>query len=66
METGGISVKYQKVSGALAKSCNFNSISDLLNLVNCIENSRKIRKMQTQFCGFRCEIYYNFCYSCLS
>jgi hypothetical protein len=40
----------QKVPRALVKSCNFNSICDLLNLVNSVENRRKIRKMQTQFC----------------
>jgi hypothetical protein len=38
----------------------------LLILVNCIENHRKIRKMQTQFYWIRCELCYNFCYSGLS
>jgi hypothetical protein len=37
-----------------------------LILVNCIENRRKIRKMQGQFCWIRCELSYNFCYSGLS
>jgi hypothetical protein len=37
-----------------------------LILVNCIENRRKIRKIQGQFCWIRCELSYNFCYSGLS
>jgi hypothetical protein len=36
----GIYVKFWKVPGALVKSYNFNSICDLLNLVNSIENCR--------------------------
>jgi hypothetical protein len=35
-------------------------------LVNCIENRRKIIKMQTQFFWIRGEKSHNFCYSCLS
>jgi hypothetical protein len=35
----------------------------LLNLVNSVENCRKIRKMQNQFCWTPGEKYYNFCYS---
>jgi hypothetical protein len=37
-----------------------------LFLVNCVENHIKIRKMQNQFFWIRCELSYNFCYSCLS
>jgi hypothetical protein len=59
-------VNLQKVPGALVQSCNFNSICDLLNLVNSVENHREIRKMQIQFCWIPSETYYNFCYSCLS
>jgi hypothetical protein len=38
----------------------------LLFLVNCVENHRKFRKMQGQFCSIRGELFYNFCYSGLS
>jgi hypothetical protein len=38
----------------------------LLFLVNCVENHRKVRKMQGQFCWIFGELYYNFCYSGLS
>jgi hypothetical protein len=37
-----------------------------LFLVNCVENRRKFRKIQNRFFWIRCEISYNFCYSCLS
>jgi hypothetical protein len=45
------------------QKCNFNSICDLLNLVNPVENHGNIRKKQTQFCWFPREKYYNFCYT---
>jgi hypothetical protein len=38
----------------------------LLIFVNCVENHRKFRKMQDQFCWIPGELYYNFCYSSLS
>jgi hypothetical protein len=38
----------------------------LLILVNCLENRRKFRKMQTQLCSIRGEKSHNFFYSCLS
>jgi hypothetical protein len=37
-----------------------------LILVNCVENHRKIRKMQSQFCSINGELFYNLCYSGLS
>jgi hypothetical protein len=37
-----------------------------LYLVNCVENHRKLGKMQNQFFWILCELSYNFCYSCLS
>jgi hypothetical protein len=37
-----------------------------LFLVNCVENRRKIRKIQNQICWIRCELSHNFCYSYLS
>jgi hypothetical protein len=40
--------------------------ADSLNLVNCVENHRKFRKMQGQFCWIRGELFYNFLYSGLS
>jgi hypothetical protein len=49
--------------GASVQNCNFNSIPNLLKLVKCVENRRKFRKMQTQFCWIRCEEYYNSCYT---
>jgi hypothetical protein len=45
----------QFFQGALAQKCFSNSICKLLKLVNSVENRRKIKKMQTQFCWFRCE-----------
>jgi hypothetical protein len=52
--------------GSLLQKVNSNSTSDFMILVNCIENHRKIRKMQTQFCWMNGELSYNFCYSGLS
>jgi hypothetical protein len=49
---------------ASLQKVNSNSTSAWLKLVNCVENHRKIRKFQTQFCWIRGEISYNFCYSC--
>jgi hypothetical protein len=65
-QSRGIFVSSLIFLGAFVKSCNFNSICDLLNLVNFVENRRQIRKMQTQFCWMSGEKYYNFCYYCLS
>jgi hypothetical protein len=56
----GMVVNRQKVPGALVKNCNFNSICDLLNLVNSVESHRKIIKMQAQFCRIPGGKYYNF------
>jgi hypothetical protein len=55
-----------KLPGVLSQKGNFNSICDLLNLVNAMENRRNIIKMQTQFFWIPGERYDNFCYSCLS
>jgi hypothetical protein len=44
---------------------NSNSKLIFLFLVNCIENRRKIRKMQNQFCWILCELSYNVCYFCM-
>jgi hypothetical protein len=60
------SCKNLKLLRALSQKWISNSTCDLLNLVNSVENSRKIVKTQTQFCWIHCEKYYNFCYSCLS
>jgi hypothetical protein len=38
----------------------------LLIFLNCVENHRKLIKMQDQFCWIPGELYYNFCYSSLS
>jgi hypothetical protein len=54
-------VNLQKVPGTLVKSCIFNSSCVLQNLVKCIENRRKFRKMQTQFFWIAGEKYYHFC-----
>jgi hypothetical protein len=51
----------QFFSGASAQNCISNSICKLLNLVKCVENHIKFRKMQTQLCWINCEEYYNFC-----
>jgi hypothetical protein len=51
--------------GSLLQKVNSNSKTLWLFLVNCVENRRKIRKMQNQFCWIRCELSYNFCYSLL-
>jgi hypothetical protein len=51
---------------AFPQKGNSNSEVISLILVNCIKNHRKIGKMQNQFCWIRCELSYNFCYSCLS
>jgi hypothetical protein len=45
------------------QKCNFNSISNLLDLVNSLENLRKNRKMQNQFSYIPGEEHYNFCYT---
>jgi hypothetical protein len=41
----------------------FFRVSILQELVKCVENRRKFRKMQNQFCWVLCDEYYNFCYS---
>jgi hypothetical protein len=46
----GCFCKDLKLLGTLLQKGNFNSICALLNLVNFVENRRKIRKIQTQFC----------------
>jgi hypothetical protein len=38
--------------GASTQNCISNSICKLLNLVKCVENRRKFRKMKTQFFWF--------------
>jgi hypothetical protein len=58
--TEGVVVNLQKVPGTLVKSSFLNSKTVLLNFVNCVENQRKIRKMQTQFCWIPGENTTNF------
>jgi hypothetical protein len=52
--------------GSLLQKRNSNSKTLWLILVNCVENHRKIEKMQKKICWIRCELSYNFCYSGLS
>jgi hypothetical protein len=52
--------KGQIFSGVCPQACNFNFKVPLLILVKCVENRRKIRKIQTQFCWIRGEKSYNF------
>jgi hypothetical protein len=59
-------VRNLKLSGAGLQKGISNSTCVLLILVNSVENRRKIRKMQTQFCWLLFEKSYNFCCSCLS
>jgi hypothetical protein len=49
--------------GTSAQNCNFNSKFNLLILVNSVENSGKLRKMQNQFCWIHGGKYYNFSHS---
>jgi hypothetical protein len=58
--------KQQFFPRAFLQLGNSNSKVIFLILVNCVENRRKIRQMQNRFCRIRCELSYNFCYSCLS
>jgi hypothetical protein len=51
---------------ASLQKVNSNSKTLWLILVNCVENHRKIQKMQGQFCWIRGELFYNFGYSVLS
>jgi hypothetical protein len=53
----------QFFSGALALNCISNNICKFLNVVKCVKNHTKFRKMQTQFCWISGENYYNFCYT---
>jgi hypothetical protein len=48
--------KRKFLSEGHSASGNSNSKVNCLFLVNCVENRRKIRKMQTQFCWIRGEI----------
>jgi hypothetical protein len=59
-------VKYWKIPGTPVQNLISNSICALLILVKSIENRRKFKTMQTQFCWTPGEKLYNFCYSCLS
>jgi hypothetical protein len=59
-------VNLQKVPGTLVKISFLNSKTVWLNFVNCVENHRKNRKMQTLFCWVPGEKQYNFCYYCMS
>jgi hypothetical protein len=49
--------------GASAQKYFSNSVPFWLKLVKCVENRRKFRKIQNQFCWLSCYEYYNFCYS---
>jgi hypothetical protein len=44
-----------EIWGPVRKSVSSRSRVKMLNLVKCIENCRKFRKMQTQFCWTPCE-----------
>jgi hypothetical protein len=61
----GLSIRNQKFLGTLVKSSFLNSTCVWLKLVKCIENHRKFRKIQTQFCSTPGEKPYNFCKACL-
>jgi hypothetical protein len=58
-------VNLQKVLGTLVKISVLNSKAVWMKLIKCIENHRKIGKMQTQFCWIHSEKPYNFCKACL-
>jgi hypothetical protein len=63
VQSKGMVVNLQKLPGASAQNCNFNSVADLQKLVKCVENRIKFRKMQNQFCRIHGGKHYNFCYS---
>jgi hypothetical protein len=65
-QSKGIFVRSRTFPGTPVQKWISNSIAILQNLVNCVENRRKFRKMQAQFCWVRFERSYNFCYTCLS
>jgi hypothetical protein len=52
--------------GASAQKYNSNCKVTFLLLVNCVENHRKLRKIQNQFSWILCEVSYNFRYCRLS
>jgi hypothetical protein len=66
VQSKDLSLRNLKLSGAGLQKWISNSKAILLNLVNCVENRRKIRKIQTQFWWIRCEKSYNFFYFCLN
>jgi hypothetical protein len=59
-------VKAEKFQGPWLQNRISNSICVLLILVKFVENRRKLRQMQNQFCWIPGEKYYNFFYSCKS
>jgi hypothetical protein len=64
VRTEGIYVNSQKILGTLVKNQIFNSVAVLLKIVKSVDNCKKIRRMQTQFCWIPCEKHYNFCKAC--
>jgi hypothetical protein len=52
LQSRAISVKNRKGPGTPVKNRIFNSVAKMLKLRKCVENRRKIGKMQTQFFGF--------------
>jgi hypothetical protein len=59
-------VKLRELSGTQSKNPIFNSVAKILKIGKSIENHRKLRIMQTQFCWIPDKNYYNCCYSYLS
>jgi hypothetical protein len=59
----GYIAKAKIIPRASLQKVNSNSKTIWLFLVNCVENHRKIRKMQNQFSRILGEISHNFCYS---
>jgi hypothetical protein len=63
VQSKGMVVNLQKLPGASAQNCNFNSVAELQKLVKFVQILGKFRKLQNQICWIRCEECYNFCYS---
>jgi hypothetical protein len=61
LQSRGIPLKNRKVPGTPVKNRIFNSVAKMLKLRKCVENHRKIGKMQTQFSWIHSEKDYNVC-----
>jgi hypothetical protein len=59
-------VEAEKFQGPWLQNRISNSTCVLQILVKFVENHRKLREMQNQFCWIPGEKYYKFCYSCKS